>query len=362
MTMQIKKKILNNGVIHVTYGGPEPEFIRLATPSNTDKVELGFLDVPVLVDSAKNKYDLPYTDYQTLLNEFINNPAYPTLTYSARNTFNTYKENWATGKFMTMQQFIDFVYGQWAGTSAPMSFADFLAGKVDGEDEPVQEMKDNAVITFASGGYTIKVLGSQINENASQTWRASYDANRQNPQPRFCGFIYDSVKGDIRFAIGQLENTGDLKATEQTSQMFTSMVTGGFSLDFSRSATPAKWGEIRAFIGDEGTMPLPTPATGSSGTAIPIVAGSFVRVNIDQLDYLSDARIYYTFDGREPSPFIDPILNETAAKYLEPGTPAGADYTDGLQFTATGAHVLTVKAYGQGATDSDSYVFKFTVS
>jgi len=343
--MSIVTKIAD-GVSHVAWSETEPShvnypFVVTAGRADTDTIQCWFEGIGLPRPAPATGYIPPRMTYAQL--EALFDTSEDEITYSARNTYNTFEADWATGYYMSMSDFIQNFYPN----ADEMWWSDFC-------------ILPDTKLTLSSGGYSITILASQIMDGS----RYAYDA--EEPvivTPRNSGFLL--IPGNpatMRFVIGQRA------VTEQTAQMFVTLSDGGTVIKFDHSTTTPQFKEIVAFTNAIGAN-VTAGDVHPSGSASTVSAGTLVRFNIVQYsggqvisaydDYQSDARIYFTLDGTNPDPVTSKIVNLQAAQY----TPGGINYPDGILLeNSRETYVIKAMAYGEGANDSSVCTFTFTTT
>jgi|GEM_PF-4772477 len=328
----LKEITLESGITMSVYAGPEPIIPEpIVTPARaaTDEVQVNFRGTGLLdPESAIARYKFPYKTYADLATAFA---GAPTKTYSAVNLFST-KMNDVSGQYISVQKFISLFYPV---SATGTDFATFCSDS-------------NAVITMTSGGFTYKILGSQI-----MSGQRSYYPASGSSQVVEAGFVLED-NGKIRFVIGQLN------AVEQNYDMFLTLADGGTVIEFEAYSSAPKFENFSAYLGAPGSIgtalsPNPT------GPAYSFTSGSYLRFAIDgQNDLLNRARLYFNFNTSDtapanPSPTTtNDICNLHAAKY----TPGGKDYPDGIVLTAN-FYYFIIMGYGAGSQNSSLFAFRF---
>lgn len=345
----LKTISVSEHVSQVIFDGPEPvmrEDMTRAVDARaaTDLIEVSFLGQGLATGSGK--YSPPSMTYADLTSEFTGT----NVTYSARSTFDRFIDEFIVGKFMSLQDFLSEFY-----PNAPMTMAEFLA-------------MNDSIITLSSGGYTISILGSQINDGARSAFASEGAISGTQVD---CGFVLDSTSGAIRFAIGQLY------AAEQTSQMFVTLSDGGTTVKFHKAGEDAiqKWGTLTAHVGEIGSKGLKYPSgsgpiTITTATNIRFnldvpITRSNTQVDIEGNDYQNGARIYYTVNGNTPAPNVPGSVSQTGTivnKQAPQYTIGGYGYPGAIKFDTPGQKIVRAVAYGQGLKNSDVYTIEFDVN
>ena len=319
---------LDNGITKSVYNGPVPIIPEpVVTPSraSTDNVEVNFRGTGLLL--SPDHYNFPKMTYATLAAAFA---GAPTQIYSAVNSYGTRMTD-VSGQYISVQKFISLFY---PGISAT------------GNDFSVFCAKPNSVITMTSGGFTYKILGSQI---MSGQRRYITDSSVDVVE---AGFVL--TEGRIRFAIGQLN------WAEENYEMFATLADGGTTIEFeSYSSASPKFANFNAYIGNVGS--IGTICAPSAVTVYDFYSGDHLRFAIDdQNDLLNRGRLYYNVNESSTAPTTpDPIytyyiFNEKAAKY----TAGGVNYPDSIVLTESDYYFIVV-AYGPGSQNSTPLHFRF---
>ena len=348
--LPIKELALGGGVSKVLTSAPAPALgVQTVTPerSAADRFTVCLFGTGV---PAGDGFALPAVSYKQLYSWFDDAPK---ASYSAKTTWFGYRSE--QGRFLSLEEVINKLYGKQV-----FSMAETAANRPE------------AVITVASGSKVSKLSASQIMDGkrfyypllTSEQILSGMNPAESRGARTDAGLLRTGNSEEdykIVFVIGQ-RNWNDI-----TESSFVEFADGGASITLEY--LPAQRTKHNVLFvgplgGKLGEDIIAYPGQGSDTVEITVPAGSMIRFNLDNDDFLNQAKMYYKFTLDDepcgtPSPEDGFVYNTRIPLYFG----NGADYPSGVILPPADMHgAMNIKMLAHSVSFADSEIDSFKIN
>lgn len=348
--LPIQELALGSGVKKVLTSAPAP---APGVPSVcADRSSQDVLSVCVYGLGARSgdRFAPPQISYEALYRLFDRAPVH---TYSAKNAWFGYRSE--IGRFLPLEDVINALYGDGVYSMEAM----------------VAERPD-ATVTVSSGGKVTRLLASQLMNGhrfyypllTSEQILSGMKPEESRGEQLDVGLLRTgNTPSDFRviFVIGQ-RNWNDM-----TESSFVDFADGGASIAVEylpQSRTKHNILYVGPLGGEIGSSIIAYPGKGSTVTELSAPAGSLIRFNIDNNDFLNNAHMYYKFTMDDeacsvPCPEDGFVYNTRIPLYFG----NGVDYPSGIILPVDGTHrAINIKMLAHSDAFADSEIDCFRIN